>query len=101
LTDDAGSAVRLEDPSRMIDGPESAVVFRAWRMISTPGSMCWSAPTIGGRTTDGAPPVNHGNHAAGGGAARVETGKMDGSEILTFLVLGIATLCVLAWRGGY
>jgi hypothetical protein len=84
----------------MIDGPESAGVFRAWRMISTPASMCWFVPTIGGRTTDGAPPVNHGNHAAGG-AARVETSKMDGSEILTFLVLGIATLCVLAWRGGY
>jgi len=26
---------------------------------------------------------------------------MDGSEILTFVVFGVAVLCVLAWRGGY
>jgi len=41
------------------------------------------------------------NHAAGCGRAELETGKMDGSEIVSFVVLGIVTICVLAWRGGY
>ncbi|MBP1776629.1 MAG: transposase of ISPca5, Tnp [candidate division NC10 bacterium] len=30
---------------------------------------------------------------------RVETGKMDASVILTFVVVGAATLCVLVWSG--
>jgi hypothetical protein len=33
--------------------------------------------------------------------SRVERGKMDASEILTFIVFGVATLCVLFWRGEY
>lgn len=41
------------------------------------------------------------NHAAGHGSAELETRKMDGSEIVSFVVLGIVTICVLAWRGGY
>jgi hypothetical protein len=41
------------------------------------------------------------NRVAGCGIAELETGKMDGSEILSFVVLGIVTICVLAWRGGY
>jgi hypothetical protein len=41
------------------------------------------------------------NLAVSVGSAQAERGKMDVSEILTVVVLGIATLCVLAWRGGY
>jgi hypothetical protein len=37
----------------------------------------------------------------GGGKERVETGKMDLSEIVMFLAFEVCVLCVLAWRRDY